>query len=229
MSIFDSIKHAGVSIGLVEDEPVQHSSSKPEPTQAPQPSPTYTLPTYTPAYVPPASGTNTLSALVGAASTSVSSPEADGIYQKLVDKTNFDDTSVAAVLQQYLAPLAALGLTPGQQFKAAISQAKAHENLTEDAILAVFDTLKDSLSSLNSSLQDKAAQFEQAEITGRQNRLNEIAQQLAQLQAEQTQVTAELAEAQGKGARTNAAVQAAVARRAADIDGQKATYAALMK
>ncbi len=156
-------------------------------------------------------------------------PEAEDFYQKLVARTDFEQTKIAATLHLYLDPLANLPLDATMKFKTAIAQAKAQAGVTEDAILSAFDDMKTSLSQAQSSFNTKAAAFETTEITARQARLTEIQTQITALQAEQTQVSTDLSEAQAKSARTQSGFNSAIQRRSVEIDQQKAQYAAMLK
>lgn len=156
-------------------------------------------------------------------------PEAEGFYQTLLAKTNFDTSDTALTIQKFVEPLKALITDPKMLFKAAVATAKSQKGVSEDDILAVFDSLKASLSQVGDSFKAKASAFEAKEITSRETRLTEIQTQIATLQAEQQQVAADLSEAQAKSARTQSGFNSALQRRSAEIDAQKAHFAALLK
>ena len=231
-SLFDSLKSM-----VVEDDP---SAPTPVPV-APAPvaaaavspfslgsSAAGTAPAFAPAaYTPPPAGASTLSSFVGGAAP-VSSAEAEDFYQKLFTKTNFDTTDIANTINKFLGPLKALPMDDNLKFRTAVAQAKANANITEDAILNTFDTLKTTLATAADNFKTKVGAFEDKEITARQNRLADIAQQLTALQTEQTQVTSDLAAAQAKDAGTQTAFNTALTKRGTEIDGQKAQFASML-
>src|SRR5215472_6127163 len=64
-------------------------------------------------------------------SSQAMSEEADHLYQRILAKTNFESTAVAATIHKYLDPLAAIAsLDERTRFKTAVIQAKAQEGLT---------------------------------------------------------------------------------------------------
>jgi hypothetical protein len=184
-----------------------------------------TAPAYAPATQPPSPSLSSFMPPVNAAP----GPEAEDFYQKLLAKTNFDTSDIAQTIQKFIAPLQNLIPDRNMLFKAGVAGAKAQAGVTEDAILATFDTLKASLSQAEESFKTKAATFEAKEITARTQRLTDISTQISSLQAEQQQVAADLSEAQAKSARTQSGFNSALQRRAAEIDAQKAQTAAMLK
>lgn len=214
----DTIKHA-----IIEDDdpktdskPVQHSDAvKTEPAApvpAPSPSP----------YQP---------------SSQAMSEEGDHLYQRILAKTNFASTAVAAIIHKYLDPLAAISsLDERTRFKTAVIQAKAQEGLTQEKILATFDGLRVALQNEQESFTASAQATRQREIADRQDHVKEttdaIAQkqkEIAQLQQQLASMTAELTHAQDKIQRTESQFAMAVQRRAAEIDQEKAKYAGLLQ
>ena len=182
-------------------------------------------PAYAPA--PQASASTSLSSFMP--SSTAPGPEAEDFYQKLLAKTNFDTSEVAQTIQKFIAPLQNLITDRNMLFKAGVANAKAQAGVSEDAILAVFDSLIASLSQAEESFKTKAAAFEAKEITARTQRLSDISAQITSLQAEQQQVATDLSEAQAKSARTQSGFNSALQRRAAEIDAQKAQTAAMLK
>lgn len=156
----------------------------------------------------------------------------DQAYQRLFAKTDFESTDVAATIQKYLAPLSAIADTvmpPNVKFKTAVVQAKAQAGLTEDAILATFDSLKAALEQEHQKFEGKAQDFSAREIAARQERINQVTSQITQLQQELAQLSTELVQAQGKAARAQAQFAAAVQRRTGELEQQRAQYSALLK
>jgi hypothetical protein len=159
-------------------------------------------------------------------------PDNDEAYQRLLSKTDFEGTDVAATIHKFLEPLKAIPDTvmpPNIKFKTAVLQAKAQAGLTEDGILAVFDTLKNKLQQEQDAFAAKASQFTAREVTGRQDQIAKISTQITQLQQQLAQLSGELVEAQGKTTHVQSQFAAAAQRRAAEIDQQKAQYAASLK
>jgi len=159
-------------------------------------------------------------------------PDNDEAYRKLLSKTDFEGTDVAATIHKFLEPLKAIpdsAMPPNIKFKKAVLQAQAQAGLTQDGILAVFDTLKARLQQEEDAFNAKAQQFTAREITGRQDRISQITAQITQLQQQLAQLSGELVEAQGKSAHVQSQFAAAAQRRGGEIEQQKAQYAALLK
>ena len=115
------------------------------------------------------------------------------------------------------------------KFKTCVAMAKTQNSITEDAILATFDTLKATLVQQDESFKTHAAAFTAKEVTSRQNRLAEISNQIAALQAEQVQVSNDLADKQATASHIQSAFTLALQRRGAEIDQQKAQIAGMLK
>ena len=159
-------------------------------------------------------------------------PDNDEAYRKLLSKTDFEGTDVAATIHKFLEPLKAIpdtAMPPNIKFKTAVLQAQAQAGLTQDGILAVFDTLKARLQQEEDAFNAKAQQFTAREITGRQDQIGKISTQITQLQQQLAQLSGELVEAQGKSAHVQSQFAAAAQRRGGEIEQQKAQYAALLK
>ena len=159
-------------------------------------------------------------------------PDNDEVYRKILSKTDVEGTAAAATIHKFLEPLKAIPDTvmpPNVKFKTAVLQAKAQAGLTEDSILATFDTLKASLQQEQDAFEAKAQQFAAREITGRQDRIGQISAQITQLQQELGQLSSELVEAQGKSTHAQSQFVAAVNRRGSEIEQQKEQYAAMLK
>lgn len=156
----------------------------------------------------------------------------DEVYQRLLSKTDFETTDVAATIHKFLDPLQAIADTvmpPNVKFKTAVVQAKAQAGLTEAGILSAFDKLKAQLQQEQDSFGTKAQQFAAREISGRQDKINQITSQIAELQQELAELSGQLVEAQGKGSHAQSQFAAAVQRRGIEIEQQKEQYAALLK
>jgi hypothetical protein len=206
----DSLKHM-----VFEDEP---ESAKATPTPAPA------------ANLPKHVATNPAAPVFN--HESYSPPEVsdnDEIYQRVLAKTAFEQTEVGSTIHKFLDPLDGLPMDAALKFKTAVAQAKAQNGLNEGAILATFDSLKAALDAEQQSFTKKAQQFAAKEITGRQDRINEITSQITTLQQELSQLSTQLVDAQGKAARAHGQFNAAIERRAAEIEQQKLQFSALLK
>ena len=215
----DTIKHA-----IIEDDDPKTDSKSAQPSDAAK-TPAAAAPVAVPSpspYQP---------------SSQAMSEEADHLYQRILAKTNFESTAVAAIIHKYLDPLAAISsLDERTRFKTAVIQAKAQEGLTQEKILATFDGLKVALQNEQESFTASAQATRQREIADRQDHVKEttdaIAQkqkEIAQLQQQLASMTAELTHAQDKIQRTESQFAMAVHRRAAEIDQEKAKYAGLLQ
>ncbi|MGA3023786.1 MAG: hypothetical protein ABSF98_03340 [Bryobacteraceae bacterium] len=156
----------------------------------------------------------------------------DEVYQRILSRTDFEGTDAAATIRKFLDPLKAISDTvmpPSVKFQTAVVQAKAQAGLTEDSILATFDTLKASLQQEEDAFNQKAQQFAAREVKGRQDRIGQITAQITQFQQELAQLSGELVEAQGKSTHAQSQFVAAVQRRRNEIEQQKAHYTALLK
>jgi chromosome segregation ATPase len=165
------------------------------------------------------------------------SEEVEHVYQRILAKTNFESTPVAATIHKYLDPLAAIpALDERTRFKTAVIQAKAQEGLTQEKILATFDGLKVALHNEQESFAASAEATKQREVADRQKRVQETTnaiarkqKEISELQQQLAEMTAELAGAQGKIQRAESQFTLAAQRRAAEIDQEKAKYLSLLQ
>ncbi len=165
------------------------------------------------------------------------SEETEHCYQRILAKTNFDATQVAATIHKYLDPLSAIpSLDERTKFKTAVIQAKAQEGLSQEKILATFDGLKVALHNEQESFAASAEATKQHEIADRQKKVQEITdaitqkqKEIAQLQQRLADVTTELVGAQGKIQRAESQFTIAAQRRALEIDQEKAKYVSLLQ
>jgi hypothetical protein len=214
--LLDTLKHMAF-----EDEPESTTTSavaNTAPAVAPAP------PSEVPSAAPPIAYSVPIDASVVA--------DNDETYKKILSKTDFESTEVAETIHKYLEPLKAIADTvmpPNVKFKTAVLQAKAQAGLTEDGILAAFDTLLARLQQEQAAFDEKEKQFVAHEITGRQDRITQISNQITELQQELAKLSNELVEAQGKSAHAQSRFLAAAQRRTSEIEQQKAQYAALLK
>ena len=214
--IIDSIKHAIIE----DDDPKPDSNSR-----DPQASSTA------------AAATTSSNAPHPVMSVQPMSEEVERVYQRILAKTSFDSTQIAATIHKYLDPLVAIpSLDERTRFKTAVVQAKAQEGLTREKILATFDGLKVALQNEQESFTASAQVTREREIADRQKRVQEATDEIArkqseiaQLQQRLTEMTSELLGAQSKIQRAESQFATAVQRRAAEIDQEKAKYASLLQ
>jgi len=217
----DSIKHV-----IIEDDDPK-AEAKP---QAHSEAPPETAATAAPAAASPASSYPSMS-------TQPMSEEVEHVYQKILAKTNFESTQVAATIHKYLDPLSAIpSLDERTRFKTAVIQAKAQEGLTQEKILATFDGLKVALQNEQESFAASAEATKQREINDRQKHVQEVTdaitlkqKEIAQLQQRLSEMTTELVGAQGKIQRAESQFTIAAQRRAIEIDQEKAKYLSLLQ
>jgi chromosome segregation ATPase len=213
----DGIKHV-----IIEDDDPK-PEAKPHSEAAP------------PAAVPAAASSESVS--YQTTSPQPLSEETEHVYQRILAKTNFASTQVAATIHKYLDPLTAIpSLDERTRFKTAVVQAKAQEGLTQEKILATFDGLKVALQNEQESFAASAETTKQQEIANRQKKVQEITDAIAQKQKEVAQlqqrlsdVTTELVGAQGKIQRAESQFTIAAQRRALEIDQEKAKYLSLLQ
>jgi hypothetical protein len=159
-------------------------------------------------------------------------PDNDAVYQTLLSKTDFESTPAAATIHKFLDPLKAIPDTvmPSNiKFKTAVIQATAQAGLTEDGILGTFDTLKARLQQEHDAFGQKSQQFAAREVTGRQDQIQKITEQITELQQELARLSNELVDAQGKATHAQSQFEAAVQRRASELEQQRALYTSLLK
>lgn len=212
----DSIKHA-----IIEDDDPK-AEAKPESH---------------PAQMGAAPATANTTASYHAVDAQPMSEEVEHVYQRILAKTNFNSTQVAATIHKYLDPLSAISaLDERTRFKTAVVQAKAQEGLTQEKILATFDGLKVALQNEQESFAASAEATKQREIEDRQKRVQEFTDQItqkqreiAQMQQRLSEMTTELVAAQGKIERAESQFTIAAQRRAVEIDQEKARYLSLLQ
>ena len=217
----DSIKH----VIIEDDDPKAEAKPQAHPQAAPEAAPA----------APVAASVATAS--YPAMSTQPMSEEVEHVYQKILAKTNFESTQVAATIHKYLDPLSAVpSLDERTRFKTAVVQAKAQEGLTQEKILATFDGLKVALQNEQESFAASAEATKQREVNDRQKHVQEVTdaiaqkqKEIAQLQQRLSDMTTELVGAQGKIQRAESQFTIAVQRRALEIDQEKAKYLSLLQ
>ena len=159
-------------------------------------------------------------------------PDSDAVYQALLAKTDFESTPTAATIHKFLDPLKAIPDTvmpSNVKFKTAVIQATAQAGLTQDGILATFDTLTAKLQQESDAFAGKSQQFAAREVAGRQDQIQKITEQITELQQQLAQLSNELVDAQGKASHAQSQFDAAVQRRGSELEQQKALYASLLK
>ena len=219
----DGIKH----VIIEDDDPKAQGQTQAHPQPHTEAAP--------PAAAPVAASTENVS--YHPASAPPMTEETEHVYQRILAKTNFDSTQVAATIHKYLDPLAAIpSLDERTRFKTAVIQAKAQEGLSQEKILATFDGLKVALQNEQESFSSSATATKQREIDDRQKKVQEVTdaiaqkqKEIAQLQQRLSDMTTELVGAQGKIQRAESQFTIAVQRRALEIDQEKAKYLSLLQ
>jgi predicted nucleic acid-binding Zn-ribbon protein len=217
----DSIKHV-----IIEDDDPK-SEAQPHPQTHSDSAPAVAAPV-------PTAGNNTAYQTM---SGQPMSEETEHVYQRILAKTNFNSTQVAATIHKYLDPLSEMAsMDERTRFKTAVIQAKAQEGLSKEKILATFDGLKIALQNEQESFAASAAATKQKEIDDRQKKVQEVTdaiaqkqKEIAQLQQRLSDVTTELVGAQGKIQRAESQFTIAAQRRALEIDQEKAKYVSLLQ
>ena len=216
----DTIKHA-----IVEDDPEPKPASSEHAIQNSEASP------------PAVMSRQPVLTTPDTASFSSMGEETEHVYKKILAKTDFQSTAVAATIRKYLDPLSAIpSLDEKTKFKTAVVQARAQEGLTAEKILATFDGLRVALQNEQASFAATADSTKRQEITDRQKKVQEITdalaakqKEIAQLQQRLSEVSTDLVEAQGKIQRAESQFTIAAQRRAVEIDQEKAKYTSLLQ
>src|SRR5260370_32168480 len=108
------------------------------------------------------------------------SEETEHVYQRILAKTNFNTTQVAATIHKYLDPLSAIpSLDERTRFKTAVIQSKAQEGLAQEKILATFDGLTVALHNDQESITASASATKQREIDDLQKKRQESGDAIA--------------------------------------------------
>ena len=218
-SIFDAVKHA-----VFEDEP--------EAPQKPAGASSNQTPAVTPAAHAPAFEAPPIESAPIRPIDTGTVPDDDQVYKRLLARTDFETTDVAATIHKFLDPLKVIAdsvMPPNMKFKTAVLQASAQAGLSEASILGAFDHLKAQLQQEQDAFDGKAHEFLSREVSSRQDRIAQITSQISQLQQELAHLSGELVEAQGKATHAQSQFTAAAQRRAIEIEQQKAQYASLLK
>jgi len=226
---FDGIKHVIIEDDDPKPEGQAQGQAQAHAEAAPPVAPSSDNAVYQPVSVP--------AMITDPINTQPMSEETEHCYQRILAKTNFNATQVAATIHKYLDPLSAIAsLDERTRFKSAVVQAKAQEGLSQEKILATFDGLKVALQNEQNSFATSAAATKQHELNDRQNKVQEITdaisqkqKEIAQLQQRLTDVTNELVAAQGKIQRAESQFTIAAQRRALEIDQEKARYVSLLQ
>jgi hypothetical protein len=220
----DSIKHA-----IVEDDPYPKAATK---TSTPVASQSDAKPSAAAQRESPSA----MATSAPVASYQGLGEETEHVYKKILAKTDFQSTAVAATIHKYLDPLAAIPMDERMKFKTAVVQAQAQEGLTPEKILATFDGLKVALQNEQESFAATAEQSKGQEITNRQKKVQDVTdaiaakqREISQLQQQLSQVSTDLVDAQSKIQRAESQFTIAAQRRAVEIDQEKSKYASLLQ
>ena len=224
MSLKDLIKQAG---SLVYEADETKTATPAKPTLSNVPHPAFNLPS-APA-VPVSTG--------GFGAAPAASPFAvpsttvlnEKVYQSVLNKTNFNTTTVGKAIMKYYDALEGVIADQSQRFRAAVGQAQKLDNITPDQVLSTFDQMSAALEQDAQQFAAVAAQHDKAEIQTRQNSIASKQQQVTQLNAEIAQLTTELADETSRSTEATTQHNMAHDRRAQEIAGQKAQVASLLR
>jgi hypothetical protein len=160
----------------------------------------------------------------------------EAVYQRVLDKTNFDKTPVGQIIHKYFDALDDAGFDANTRFRTAIRQAGKLEGITPDKVIQAFDDLRTALQAESDKFTRAVEGQTQKEIVGRQQQLQQISDQITQLtqqindlQSKHTQISAELVDANSRIANAQTQMQLASSRRAQEIDTQKAQFNGLLR
>jgi hypothetical protein len=154
-----------------------------------------------------------------------SSPE----YKELYDKTDWQKTTVGAMVQKYLEPLSSLALDEHNKLKVALAQAHAQDGLTPEKFLAVFDGLEHAVQSEVAAFKASAQKFTEQEVTARKNQIDKLTAQLNDLQQQLAKLATEKDAAVQKISHACLSFQTAADNRSVELKELKARYTALLQ
>jgi hypothetical protein len=200
MSLLDKVKHLVVE----DEEPVKVSKPiQPQNAYIPQQPPQVYTPT-------------------------VMAPVDNDIYRNLLEKTDFNSTLVGKVLVSKLDLLKETPLDERTKLVTALKIGSA-ENLNAQSILSTFDTLIQTLQTESDNFNKSAQSALDKEVTGRQTKLQEIANQITDLQRQQTQISSDLIDQQGKIQHGQMMFKSAFSNRSLELENQKAHFSSLLQ
>jgi hypothetical protein len=158
----------------------------------------------------------------------VTAPVDNDIYRSLLEKTDFNSTPVGKVL---VAKLDLLKETPLDERTKLVTALKigSAENLNAQSILSTFDGLIQTLQAESDNFNKSAQAALDKEVNGRQTKLQEIASQIADLQRQQTQISSDLIDQQGKIQHGQMMFKAAFSNRSLELENQKAHFSSLLQ
>lgn len=157
------------------------------------------------------------------------STETSAAYVTLKAKTDFDRTSPGMTLKKFLDPLQKLPLDEGMKAKTAMAQAEANSSLTVQAVLDTFEILKNALTAETTNFDAFIQKTTASGVTARQQQIEAIKKQVEDLQQQMIQLSTAMAEAQAKIDHATGEFNTAKARRASELEQQKAHYASILQ
>lgn len=158
-------------------------------------------------------------------------PSADGnndFYVQLLAKTNFFTTKTGAIVSKYYEALMVLP-DADLRLKTAIAQAKHLEKVTEADIQGAFNELAGILQAEANQFAQASSAFMKAEVTERQELIDNLGVELRRIQEQLSAETVKLAEAKGRMASTSSQFDSAVARRNSELVQETAKFLAASK
>ena len=148
-------------------------------------------------------------------------------YDRLRGKTDFQSTDVGAALGKYSDPLAGVITDEKLRCKTAAKLAEK-EGITKEKILATFDGLKVALEAEKNKFNSASGQQDDT-VAAKTARALELSAQLSGIQEEIARIGIEISEINNRINNARAEFNAAVSRRTAELEKEKAHYADLLQ
>ena len=191
---------------VMEDEPTKvHTSSTPA-TPPPAPAP-----------VVPITSAPILTESVPVATEA---PDSE-MYQRLVEKTNWENSPVFQAIKKHLAPLKGMALDPKTKFSVALAQAKDLDGVDPAAVTQAFEDAKSNLTAQLNNFRQIVANKMATEVETKQAKAKELQTQAQQLNEEAFAAQQKLQAQQHK-------FEIAATQRQTEINQKQAEYNSLL-
>lgn len=143
------------------------------------------------------------------------------IYQRLVAKTDWENTPVFQAIKKHLAPMKDVKIDPKVKFTIALKQAMEIDGVNPADVTAAFDTAKSNLQTQVDNFKQIAATVMARDVDAKKQKAEELQQQVQQL-------TREAFDSQAKLQSRERAFDLAAAQRQAEITSKQAEYSSLL-